>query len=397
MDFKFTQKEEAFRRELRSWLQENLPPGWLDGKKRLPKDDKEYADFLRDWQRKLYDGGWAAIAWPEKYGGRAATIMEEIVYQQEMVYADAPPLINYVGIHMVGPTLMQIGTEEQRERYIKKILTGEEVWCQGYSEPNAGSDLAAIQTSAVRVGDRWLINGQKVWTSFGHLADKCFLLARTGQFDKKHKGITVFLMDMHQPGVETRPIVQMDGQQEFNEVYLTDAVAHDSDIVGKVHEGWGVTIALLMHERTGIGGQVFTLEKQFNDLIQLTKFLQRDDRPLIRAPLVRQRLADFYSRVQGARLNYYRNLTKTLKNGHPGAEGSMDKWMVSELTKEIFSYALSIQGPSGVLWKEHAPVHSSWQENFLYSFGMTIGGGTSEMQKNTIAERILGLPKDIGR
>ncbi|KON69410.1 acyl-CoA dehydrogenase [Peribacillus butanolivorans] len=398
MDFSFTTKEEEFRHELRTWLEENLPEGWLDGTSKISKNEGEYAIFLRNWQRKLYEGGWAAIAWPEKYGGREATLMEEIVYQQEMVRVKAPALVNYVGIHMVAPTLMQIGTEEQKSKYIQKILTGEEVWCQGYSEPNAGSDLSAIQTSAVKDGDRWIINGQKVWTSFGHLADRCFLLARTNRFDKKHKGITVFLLDMNQPGVETRPIIQMDGQHDFNEVYLNDAIAYDAEIVGEVDEGWKVTIALLMHERTGIGGQVFTLEQQFNELVSLTKELKEDDQPLMANPLVRKEMIDLYTRTRGSLLNYYRNLTKTLKNGHPGAEGSMDKLMVSELTKELLSQSISLQGHQGILWKEDAiTANSYWQNNYLYSFGQTIGGGTSEIQKNTIGERILGLPKDMGR
>ncbi|MFS0763969.1 acyl-CoA dehydrogenase family protein [Peribacillus phoenicis] len=398
MDFSFTTKEEEFRLELRAWLEGNLPEGWLEGISNVSKDEGEYAVFLRNWQRKLYEGGWAAIAWPKKYGGREATLMEEIVYQQEMVRVKAPALVNYVGIHMVGPTLMQIGTDEQKAKYIQKILTGEEVWCQGYSEPNAGSDLSAIQTSAVKDGDRWIINGQKVWTSFGHLADRCFLLARTNRFDKKHKGITVFLLDMNQPGVETRPIIQMDGQHDFNEVYLNDAIAYDAEIVGEVDEGWKVTIALLMHERTGIGAQVFTLEQQFNELVGLAKELKEDDKPLLGNPLVRHTMVDLYTRSRGSLLNYYRNLTKTLKNGHPGAEGSMDKLMVSELTKELLSQSISLQGHKGVLWKEDAiSSNSYWQDNYLYSFGQTIGGGTSEIQKNTIGERILGLPKDMGR
>lgn len=398
MDFSFTKKEEKFRLELRSWLEENLPSGWLDGEIKLDKESKEYELFLRDWQRKLYEGGWAAIAWPEKYGGRNATLMEEIIYQQEMVRVKAPALINYVGIHMVAPTLMQIGTEQQRVKYIHKIITGEEVWCQGYSEPNAGSDVAAIQTTAVKDGDRWIINGQKVWTSYGHVADRCFLITRTSRLEKKHKGITVFLLDMHQPGVETRPIIQMDGQHDFNEVYLNAAIAYDSEIIGEVDEGWKVIIALLMHERTGIGAQVFTLEQQFNDLVTLAKELSDDNEPLIKNPFVRKNMIDLYARSRGSLLNYYRNLTKQLKNGQPGAESSMDKLMVSELTKELFAQSVSMQGHMGVLWKEDSIADRSyWQDNYLYSFGQTIGGGTSEIQKNTIAERILGLPKDMGR
>ncbi|RKQ29988.1 acyl-CoA dehydrogenase family protein [Oceanobacillus halophilus] len=389
MDFSFTKKEERFRLELRNWLEENLPTSW-------PKEEEAYISFLKNWQRTLAEGGWAGITWPEKYGGRNATLMQEIIYHQEMVRADAPPSINYVGIHMVGPTLMQIGTEEQKERFIKKLLTGEEIWCQGYSEPNAGSDLSAIKTSALKDGDRWLINGQKVWTSYGHIADRCFLLARTSQVPgKKHKGITVFLLDMNQPGVEVRPIVQLDGRQEFNEVYLTDAVCSDADIVGEVDKGWQVMISLMLHERAGIGAEVFTLEKQFNNLVAMTKEYKVDGKSLIEDANIRQKMADLYARSRGAILNYYRNLTNTLKNGQPGPESSIDKLLVSELTKEMLEFAVSIQGPHGILWKEDAPINSRWQEKYLYSYGTTIGGGTSEIQRNTIGERVLGLPKDL--
>lgn len=398
MDFAISKQEEAFRQELRSWLEENLPEGWTEGKRELPKVKEEYSRFLRDWQRKLYEGGWAAIAWPQAYGGRDATLMEEIIYHQEMVRVEAPPLINYIGIHMVGPTLIQSGTEQQKEQYIEKILTGEEVWCQGYSEPNAGSDLAAIQTSATKDGDRWIINGQKVWTSFGHLADKCFLLARTSNHpEKKHRGITAFLLDMHQPGVQTQPIVQMDGKKDFNEVYLTDAVAYDADIVGEVDKGWRVMIALMLHERTGIGAELFTLEKRFNEMVKLTKEFTVNGVPLIKDPFVRKKMADYHTRVQGSLLNYYRNLTTTLKKGQPGPESSIDKLVVSELTKEMAGFMITIQGPAGVLWKDSALADTRWQDNFLASFGQTIGGGTSEVQRNTIGERVLGLPKDMGR
>ncbi|PIC88148.1 acyl-CoA dehydrogenase [Sporosarcina sp. P20a] len=398
MDFTFTKKEEKFRTELRTWLEENLPEGWLEGKRDLPEDIQEYSRVLRAWQNTLYEGGWAAIAWPKEYGGRDASLMEEIIYHQEMVRVKAPPLINYIGIHMVGPTLIDMGTDEQKEKYLKNILTGEEIWCQGYSEPNAGSDLTAIKTRAVKDGDRWLINGQKVWTSFGHVADKCFLLTRTSNHpEKKHRGITVFLIDMDQPGVETLPIVQMDGHTDFNEVYLTDAVATDADIVGQLDSGWHVLIALMLHERTGIGAELFTLEEQFNETVKMAQQYKINGRPLIQDPFIRQKMAGFYARVRGSLLNYYRNLTTTLKNGQPGPESSIDKLVVSELNKELSSFAVEIQGHQGVLWDQDAPVDSKWQSLFLASFGQTIGGGTSEVQRNTIGERVLGLPKDMGR
>jgi len=398
MDFSFTKEEETFRQELRSWLEDNLPAGWLEGKRDLPTDLEEYSKFLRDWQNKMYEGGWAAIAWPKEYGGRDATLMEEIIYHQEMVRVDAPPLINYIGIHMVGPTLIESGTEEQKEKYIKRILTGEDVWCQGYSEPNAGSDLAAITTRAVKKEGKWLINGQKVWTSFGHVADKCFLLARTSTDpEKKHRGITAFLLDMDQEGVETLPIVQMDDKTDFNEVYLTDAVASDADIVGEVDRGWRVMIALMLHERTGIGAELFRLEKHFDEVIELTKEYKVNGQPLIENPDIRRKLTRFYARVRGSLLNYYKNLTNTMKNGYPGAESSIDKLVVSELNKDLAAFTLEIQGHQGILWQDDAPANPKWQNLFLASFGQTIGGGTSEVQRNTIGERVLGLPKDLGR
>lgn len=397
MDFSYTAKEEAFRQELRGWLEQNLPEGWLESQQ-LPENEEELGAFLRTWQKTLSDSRWAAIAWPEKHGGRDATLMEEIIYHQEMVRVKAPPLVNYVGLHMVGPTLMQIGTTEQQQKYIPKILSGEEVWCQGYSEPNAGSDLAAVQTTAVKQGDKWIINGQKIWTSFAHFADRCFLVARTSKGEKKHHGITCFLLDMNQPGVEVRPIIQMNGEHDFNEVYLNDAVAYDTEIIGQLDDGWRVTIALLMHERTGIGAQVFSLEQQFSELVSLMQQTTEDGEPLIAKADVRKRLFQLYMKQRGSLLNYYRNLTKQLKVGHPGVEGSMDKLFVSEVTKELFSEAISLQGHRGMLWKEDAISGSNyWQTNYLYSFGQTIGGGTSEIQRNTIAERILGLPKDAGR
>lgn len=397
MDFTISKQEEAFRDELRTWLEENLPKGWLDGDRSLPEDPTEYKQYLVDWQKKLYEGGWGAVSWPKEYGGRDATLMEEIIYHEEMVRVQAPPIINYIGIHMVGPTLMESGTPEQKE-LIHKIITGEEIWCQGYSEPNAGSDLAAIKTSAVRKGDDWVINGQKTWTSFGDVADKCFLLARTSTDpEKKHRGITAFIMDMDQPEVETIPIVQMDGRTDFNEVYMSDAIAKDENIVGELDKGWRVMIALMLHERTGIGAELFTLEKRFADLVDLAKNYKKNGQPVIKDPFVRQKMVSLYTRFRGSLLNYYRNLTHALKTGYPGPESSVDKLAVSELNKEVASFAISIQGHRGVLWKEDAAVDSSWQERFLASFGQTIGGGTSEVQRNTIGERVLGLPKDMGR
>ncbi|MHB1420053.1 MAG: acyl-CoA dehydrogenase family protein [Bacillota bacterium] len=395
MDFSFTPAEEAFRNELRTWLEANLPDGWLEGKRNISEGSKEYTQFLRDWQRKLFDGKWAGISWPEKYGGRGATLIEEVIWEQEMARVKAPPVVNVIGISMIGPTILEIGTDQQKERYIHNILNGVEVWCQGYSEPNAGSDLAALSTRAVKKGDKWIINGQKIWTSNAHLADRCFLLTRTENTGKKHEGITAFLVDMHQEGVEVRPIRSINDRQDFNEMFFSDAVAYDADIVGEVNNGWKVSLTLLNYERTGVARQTFSLQQVFEDLVDLTKTLTKNGRPLIADPFVRRKLVYFRAKAKALLFGYYRNLTSTIRMGHPGPEGSIDKLSSSELGQEMLAYAVSLQGAQSALWKEDALVSEDWQHDYLRSRAYTIEGGTSEIQRNIIAERILGLPKDI--
>lgn len=395
MDFSFTEQEEAFRTELKEWLEYNLPDGWLSGNRRIPKEINEKVEFLNGWQRKLFKGGWAGISWPVKYGGRGASLLEEVIYEQEMARVKAPPMINLVGLAMVGPTLLQLGTEEQKERYVNKILRGEEIWCQGYSEPNAGSDLAALQTKAVKQGNKWVINGQKIWTSYAHYSDYCFLLARTEQTGKKHEGITAFIVDMHQDGVETKPIRSIEGYHDFNETFFNDAIAYDADIVGEVNQGWSVGLALLSHERVGVARQTFRQQIQLEEIVQLAKTLHKNGKPLIKDPIVRHKLIGFRERTKALLFNYYRNLTNTIQKGHPGPEGSLDKLASSELGKEMLSFAMSLQGQGSVLWKEDALINQSWQDDYLHSFAFTIAGGSSEIQKNIVAERILGLPKDV--
>jgi alkylation response protein AidB-like acyl-CoA dehydrogenase len=395
MDFSYTPSEEAFRNELRSWLEENLPEGWIEGTYSIPTGEKENSQFLRDWQRKLFEGGWAGISWPKKYGGRGVTLIEEVIYEQEMARVKAPMMLNIIGIAMVGPTLLQMGTDEQKERYLSKILNGEEIWCQGYSEPNAGSDLAAIQTKAVKQGDKWIINGQKIWTSFAHLADRCFLLARTENTGKKHEGITAFLVDMNQEGVETRTIRSINDRRDFNEMFFNDAIAYEADVVGEVNQGWRVSLALLNHERVGVARQTFRLQKQYEELVDMAKSLKKNDRPMIQDPLVRQKLVEFRAKSRAILLTYYRHLTNALKTGRPGPEGSIDKIFSSELGQEMLNFAMSLQGSANTLWKEDAAVNPRWQQEYLRSFAYTIEGGTTEIQKNIVAERVLGLPKDI--
>jgi len=395
LNLTYTQEDELFRLEIRSWLEANLPEGWIEGRRNLPENDRQRKDFLKAWQRKLMEGGWAGIHWPKQYGGRGASLIQEVIYQEELARVKAPPVLNFMGINMVGPTLIQMGTSEQKEKYIDKILSGEEIWCQGFSEPNAGSDLAGLQTKAIERDGRWYITGQKVWTTYAHMADKCFILARTSSTGKRHEGITAFLIDMHQPGVEVRPIYQMNDDHDFNEIFLQDAVAEAADVVGGVGMGWQVSMALLSHERVGVAGTIFHLENIFENLVQDMQREAANRNTAIDNPHHASKLAQIYTRLRAASLNYYRNLTKTIDQGYPGPEGSIDKLVSSELSKELTNFAVSMQGIQGVLWKGDENTSVDWQHQYLQSFGSTIAGGTTEILKNVIGERILGLPKDL--
>ncbi len=384
MDFALTVEQEAFRQDLRGWLSEHVPSS------RPPEDSPEELRFLRGWQRTLAEGGWAGISWPREYGGRGATLMEQVIYQEEMDRAQAPRQIGWFGITMGGPVIIQIGTEAQKRRYIPRILNGEEIWCQGYSEPNAGSDLAALRTRAVLEGDRWVINGQKIWTSSAHQADLCFLLCRTQENPPdKHMGISAIIVDMRQPGVRTRRIHQMNDERDFNETYFENAVAPADCVVGEVGKGWQAAVAVLGFERGGSIGRALGVARALDELVAYCRTHSRGGRPLIRDPLVRGQLAAYHGRVHAARLGFYRNLTHWLREGRPGPEGSMMKLYCSELRKEMLGFAVSLAGPEAMRWD------SGFTDGYLTSFGGTIEAGTSEIQKNTLGERVLGLPKDI--
>ncbi|MHB1418992.1 MAG: acyl-CoA dehydrogenase [Bacillota bacterium] len=395
MDFEFTPQEEAFRLEFRTWLRANLPPGWLDGDHRLPSDAKERELFLRAWQRKLYDGGWAGIAWPREYGGRGASLVEQCIYDDEMMTHEAPPSIGTIGLDMVGPTLIQVGTEEQKKKHLERILRGDDVWCQGYSEPGAGSDLAALSTRAIDKGDHFVINGQKVWTSFAHLADYCFLLCRTDPTVPKHKGLSVLLMDMKSPGIEPRPIRQFNGEADFNEVFLTDVEVPKENLVGAVNDGWRIAITLLAFERRSVGGGS-RIDRFLPEILKICRERTHNGVPLIKDGLVRDRLTRMYIEGQIATMNFYRGLSNQMRKGIPGPEGSLDKLHGGELSKRIQAFSLELLGEDAMHDGDAfgAPKEGSFMYGFLSTFGGTIAGGTTEIQRNIIAERILGLPKD---
>lgn len=393
MDFDYSPQEEAFRQELRAWLDANPPDGYdPDAFELIDQEDRFRIKF--DWQKKLHAAGWVGIHWPQEYGGRGATIMEQTIYQQELARVRAPGFANPLGISLVGPTLMHWGTDEQKERFIPNILSAYEVWCQGYSEPGSGSDLASLQTRAVDDGDTFVVNGQKVWTSFAHKADYCILLARTDPDAPKHKGISYLLVDMHAPGVTVRPLVQISGDAEFNEVFFDDVRVSKAHMVGERNGGWQVAITTLMFERANFG-MVYNLEPMLDKLVGLLDDLRIDGRPAADDPHVRQQVAGFHVEIRALKLAGYRQLTRQLRGNPPGPEGSVGKLAGSELYVRMAHFALELLGPYAqcALGEEVGIDRGYWARRALGSRLYTIAGGTSEIMRNIVGERVLGLPK----
>ena len=389
MDLNLSPNEQKFRDEFRVWLENNLPPEWTGNTH--DEDRTEYFNYLRAWQRKLYDGGWAGISWRKEYGGRGATLMEQSIFQAELARANAPQLINALGLSLVGPTIIAMGTDEQKARYLAPILSGEEIWCQGFSEPNAGSDLAALATKAVRDGDDFVINGQKIWTSLAHVADYCLLLVRTDTDAPKHKGITCLLTDMKTPGITVRPLQMMSGDSGFNEVFFSDVCVPVTQVLGEVNKGWTAAITALMNERANLGAGIqVVFKRNLEKLIKRSKSIERNGRPASEDPLVRQKLAQAFLELEIMKLNADRALTRLGKSGIPGAEGSIQKLYWSEMNQRTQQTAQEILGAYGQL-KDFD--NGIWEYGYLRSRGNTIEAGTSEIQRNIIAERVLGLPK----
>jgi alkylation response protein AidB-like acyl-CoA dehydrogenase len=389
MDLSYSPQEEQFRSELRSWLARN-PPG------PEPEGIDAWVTYGKSWQRKLYDAGWCGVAWPKEYGGRGATLIEQIIFQEEMARAKTPQLINLAGLTMGGPVLIAHGTDEQKRGHLQSILSAQEIWCQGFSEPNAGSDLAALKTRAVLEGDDFIVTGQKVWTSFARYADWCMLLVRTDPDAPKHKGITFLLADMHSPGITVRPLRQISGDEDFNEVFFEDVRVPRRNVVGHVNGGWEIAITTLMHERATL-----TFSRQLQSRVALTDLMAfaggwtHNGRRATDDPLVRQHLAQAVIESNVIKYTAYRSLTKTLRGGVPGPEGSMEKLFWSEMYQRMLETALAIEGPYAQLVKgsAHVPDGGQWPHLMLYSRGRTIAAGSSEIQRNIIAERVLGLPR----
>jgi len=376
LDLTLTPEEEHFRAELRAWLEKNHPGP-------EPAGAEESFQFRRRWQQRMQEDRWAGLTWPREYGGRGASLMQSALFNEEMVRARVPSPANILGLVMGGPVVIAHGTEDQKRRFLQPILTADEIWCQGFSEPDAGSDLASLKTRAVKVDGGWRINGQKVWTSFAHNARWCMLLARTDPEAKKHEGITYFLMDMDQAGVEARPLRQLTGESEFNEVFMDDALVADENVVGRPGDGWKVAITTLALERAGLSlGSAVAIQIQLRELAALIRDLGKD-----RDTAVRQKFGELCVRAETMRLNGARGLSQVIQHGVPGPEGSLVKIQWAEINQAMTEFAVQVRGNEGLI--DDTP----WTYRMLRARANSIEGGTSEIQKNILAERVLMLPR----
>ncbi|MFM7262502.1 MAG: acyl-CoA dehydrogenase family protein [Acidimicrobiales bacterium] len=407
MELDYSPEDEAFHAEIRGWLRDNLPAGWFEPGFEMTNEQRK--KFNDEWPTKLFEGGWICATWPKEYGGKSLTTMQGVVLSEEFAAAKAPMRADFFGDTLVGPTILQWGTEEQKKEFLPKILSGQMRWCQGFSEPNSGSDLASLKTEAVLDGDEWVINGQKVWTTQGHHADYCFLLTRTDKDSPKHKGISYLLVPMRQPGVEVRGIVQPDGTAEFCEVFFTNARCPKENVVGGVNNGWQVANSTLAFERgmsATTGYRRF--ESEYKAMVRGAK-----ENGSINDPTIRQRLVQYHTKIQILRINGLRSLSTTLmgrKDPDMMALGATNKMFWTEMHKEAMELALDINGADSMLvdsamgdgnWPGTArekrrpgyPV-SGMMSAFFFSRSETIWGGTSQIQRTIVGERVLGLPKE---
>jgi alkylation response protein AidB-like acyl-CoA dehydrogenase len=407
MDLTYPADAEQFRTEIRAWLEANLPQGWFDEGFEMTTEERKA--FNESWPEKLFEGGWICATWPTEYGGKGLTTMQGVVLTEEFSRAKAPLRGDFFGDTLVGPTILQWGTEEQKKHFLPGILSGKTAWCQGFSEPNSGSDLASLKTTAVLDGDEWVINGQKVWTTQGHHADYCFLLTRTDPDAPKHKGISYLLVPMQQPGVEVRGIVQPDGTAEFCEVFFTEARCPKDNVVGGVNNGWKVANSTLAFER---GMSATTGYRRFQEEYNLMVAAATEN-GMIEDALIRQRLMRYFSKIQILRINGLRSLTATLNGSRDlgvAALGVTNKMFWSEMHKEAMELALEIFGAASML-STTGPTTGNWpgtgrdkgrpeypvspmMSAFFFSRSETIWGGTSQIQRNIVGERVLGLPKE---
>jgi alkylation response protein AidB-like acyl-CoA dehydrogenase len=391
MDFADSPAEAAFRAELRAWLATHLP----DHRRQYPPSDDELTlhpdksfDACRAWHRRMHAGGWVGLRWPREYGGRGASLVEQLIFAEELIAAGAPPGVNTIGLGMVAPALMVHGTPEQKARWLEPILAADEIWCQGFSEPNAGSDLANVSTRAVLAGDHFVVTGQKVWTSNAHRSDYCILLARSDPGSTRHKGLSCLLVDMRTPGITIRPLRQLTGDSEFNEVFFDGARVPETALVGTLHRGWDVAVTILMYERQSIGGMV-NLHFFIDRVLDLARRRGAAD------PVLRQSLAELVIAGRVLQLTNLRYVTREMAGIPVGAEGSVLKLTFTDAYKQMAEIAASILGPYSQLWSGDgwAPEDGRWAFQTLFAHRFGIAGGTDQIQKNIIGDRLLGLPR----
>ena len=380
MDFELSPSEIVFRDEVRAWLKQNAPTKEANGE----SDMGTFIEGRRAWQKKLHEAGYVGITWPKEFGGRGAGFMEQLIFNDEMILAQAPDPINVIGLGMGGPVVIAHGNEEQKKRYLAPLLSGEEIWCQGFSEPNAGSDLSGLQTRAEDRGDHYLVNGQKVWTTLAQVAKWCMLVTRERKDANPRDGLTYLIVDMESPGIEVRPLVQITGDAEFNEIFFNDVKVPKSQILGEPGKGWAVAMTTLLHERGTLGLALATRAQiTAAELAEHARKLGRGS-----DPLVRQKVAQYTIEARALQLNGYRAVTAVKRNGIPGPEGSILKLMWSELNQRMAETAVDIGGPAA-----QVDDGGGWQYQFLRSRANTIEAGTSEVLRNILAERVLGLPR----
>jgi len=398
VDFKYTLEEDTFREEVKNWLAENmkeLPEWWGCRDIARPEvDSKEYLDFSIWWHRKLNAAGFLGITWPKEYGGRGGTIMEQVVFYEELAKHRAPSPFNVHGMGWIAPAMLAFGTEEQKKHFIPRILNCDDIWCTLYSEPEAGSDMAAVQTRAVEDGDDFVVNGQKVWTSGGHYSDWAVLLAKTDPEASKHRGLSYLFMSMRTPGITLRPLVQITGHADFNETFLDDVRIPKHQILGEKNRGWYVATAALEFERSGAGAAI-QRENTIEDLIEMARKTERDGQLLSENPLIRQKLAQLYIEVNVGKYTDLRGLTKLLREGRPGSEGVISQLMGVGTGQRLQLLAMELLGPYSQLMRgsKYAFEHGRWQDSFLQSRGSSIATGTPEIKRNIIGMRVLGLPR----
>jgi alkylation response protein AidB-like acyl-CoA dehydrogenase len=397
MDFNDTPEEAAYRAKARAWLEKNaelIDPNEASADPLAEREDEKAIAAAKAWQARKFDEGWACITWPKEYGGQGGTSMQSVIFNQEQSKFKTPPPIYTIGHGMLGPTIMTHGTPEQKDKYLRTMARGSEIWCQLFSEPAAGSDLAGLRSSAVRDGDDWILNGQKIWSTGAHFSKWGMIVVRTDPNVSKHAGLSYFIVDMHSKGIDIRPIKQINGGSGFNEVFFTDVRVPDSNRLGAVGDGWRIALTTLMNERVAIGAG--SAAGGFKNLMKLARETRRGGRPAIRDSAVRQKLAEFWVTQQGLKYTGFRTLSAVSQGRVPGPEGSIGKAIGAPMAQKLAAFAVELQGPLGATRDASISVHEGlWQNSWLGIPGMRVAGGTDEILKNIIAERVLRLPPEI--